>query len=94
MSAVLGLEILNAQSDKAVIHANRLKPYHDPNTRPTNPPPEVPEPLLDDTSEESVTDSDEESGADYQQLSTSQTTMKEKIRNLNRQIQPPHFKTD
>ena len=30
---------------KSTVHANRLKPYFDPNTRPTNPPPNLPEPI-------------------------------------------------
>ena len=45
---------------KAVVHANRLKPYYDPNTRPTNPPPDIPEPAVQDEDSQDE-DSEEES---------------------------------
>ena len=50
---------------KSVVHANCLKPYFDPGTRPTNPPPGLQEPVGIHDTEEDI-DSDEENEVDQQ----------------------------
>ncbi|MEW8547773.1 MAG: integrase, partial [Candidatus Thiodiazotropha sp.] len=51
---------------KAVVHANRLKPYFDPNTRPTNPPPGLQEPVETLDTDDNEDSEDEEQQPDQQ----------------------------
>lgn len=64
---------------KAVVHANRLKPYFDPNTRPTNTPPDIQEPVeIYDTDEE-----DEEEKRHDQQNDTQKASEEEDLQQAN-----------
>ena len=67
---------------KSTVHANQLKPYFDPNTRPTNPPPNLPEAIeIYDTDE--VEDNEEEAEgqrqADQQGENTGDNTDEEHL---------------
>ena len=44
---------------KSVVHANCLRPYHDPQTRPNNPPVGIQEPLAEDDASDEDDDEDE-----------------------------------